>query len=194
MTRATTACRSLIALVAIIASFALAAPVGAAPPDINRWVETYEFVAPASDNPCGVDILVVGEATGADKFFYDRNGNLTKISIHVNNAWTETGLPSGGTVNGSTAFTHTETNFQENPDGSFAFTVQEVGIPIKLQAPGLGVISVDAGNLGFVLTFPADGSDPHVELLWEHGQHPLFFLSPDASDEWIADYCAVITG
>jgi hypothetical protein len=193
MTRASTSCRSLIGLLALIASLALAAPAGAVPPDTIKFVESYEIVVPASDNPCGVDLLVIGEVKVIDRVFFDKNGNVTKFTVHVNDKWTETGLPNGGTVNASAANKYTETNFQENPDGSFSFTSQWTGMPIKFQAPGLGVISVDAGNVAVSQHIASDGTMTST-LLWEHGQHPLFFLSPDASDEWIAEYCAVITG
>jgi hypothetical protein len=194
MTRATTARRSLLVLIAIIASLALTAPAGAAPPDMIRWSETYEFVVPAADNPCGVDLLVSGEVKGMDQFFYDKNGDLTKIAVHVNDKWTETGLPDGGTVNASASLTYIETNFQVNADGSFSFTSQWTGIPVKLQVPGLGVISVDAGNAAVSQEFASDGTFIGSTLLWEHGQHPFLSESPDFSEDWIPAYCGVITG
>lgn len=124
MTRATTARRSLIALIAIIASFALSAPAGAVPPDTSKFVEAYELVVPAANNPCGVDLLVAGEVKVMDRLFFDRNRNVTKLTVHVNDKWTKNGLPNGGTVNASAAYTYTETNFQENPNSSFSFTSQ----------------------------------------------------------------------
>lgn len=66
-------------------------------------------------------------------------------------------------------------------------------MPITLQLSGLWVITVDAGNVAVSEVIASDGTLSST-LLWEHGQHPLFGLSPDFSDEWITAYCDVIIG
>jgi hypothetical protein len=195
--------RSLLtALVFVALAGVLALPSGvlAAKPVINRFGETYSFLVPADENPCGVKLAVAGEFRIVEHLFFDEAGNLVKVIGTFTDQWTETG--PAGTVRGK-AFGNVTTTDIVHDDGVESWVGTFRGLPGKFSAPGFGVVVRDAGNVAVARTLvvndPDDPDDPDddeffQEITFEHGPHPTFPGTAQFNEEWIVDYCAIVAG
>jgi hypothetical protein len=182
-----------LAFVALAALLVLPGGALAAKPQVTRFSEAYDFVIPAAEHDCGVDVRIVGEVRVVEQLFFDAEGNLVKAVAHVTDRWTETG--PGGTVRGQAALSVVTTDIA-SVDGVESWIDTFNGLPVKFSVPGEGLIVRDVGTLSvartLVLNDPDDPDDDVFtqEVRWDRGDHPTFY----GPEGWGDAFCAAVTG
>jgi hypothetical protein len=81
--------------------------------------------------------------------------------------------------NGASVVDHSAGNFSNEiveglESGAHTHVFVENGLRAKLRPVHGGVLTIDAGSLGYSLSFDADDNVTDFELLWVHGPHPAF--------------------
>jgi hypothetical protein len=161
--------RRWIAVLSVLAELSLAAPAGAAKPEIefnDRFDGSVTELDPFYTELCGFDVFVTTKGHITGKVYFDRDGNFKRFVGHPSMAHTF-----------SSAYGSFETadrgvdKFTENPDGTV--TVHGTGIHFKEhggpRATGL-----------WILTF-----DPVAEALVSAEYHGHFDLNAETIDAYI---------
>jgi len=146
----------------------LAQPVAAAAPVADRWVQTYpEAQNDGLSDACGFPVTESGVETISVSTFFNQDGSLREVVLHVRGTWTETNATTGLTA----SQTYVRSYFH-----AFSGTPTLVGMANKVSAGG--VIAVDAGLLTWVF--------PDGDVLKIAGPHPTFFDG--------IDWCGILGG
>jgi len=145
-----------VGLSAIVVASAVSAPAVAlaAPPDHATFTSHEVFVDSDVCAPEGFSVNVVQDEVNAVRVFFDRSGEVARVSVH-------TDYRAVITANGHTIVERDKWMDVFNADG----TARTVGDTVHIQGPGGGLVQHDAGQI----VVNADGSVAAI-----HGPHPQF--------------------
>jgi hypothetical protein len=141
---------------AMVVASAVSAPAvaSAAPPDHGTFTEHEVFVDSDVCAPEGFSVDVVHDEVSTFRVFFDRSGEVARVSVHVD-------YRDVITANGHTIVERDTWKDTFYPDGS----ARTVGNTVHIQGQGPGLVQHDAGQI----VFGADGS-----VQATHGPHPQF--------------------
>lgn len=145
----------MLAVVATVLT-AAALPAVALPPE----QDSFEFVDEFTDEEsCGfaIDVSFVGQ--GTERLFFDQNGDLDKIILNLSDRGTVTNPANGKTLKGRDAWT-VIVEFENGEDVGSSIA----GLVFHLNAPGGGIVLIDAGRLVFDDTGLVVVNGPHQLL------------------------------
>lgn len=134
-----------LTLLAVVTSVLVgtALPAVAVPPETSSFEFVDEFTdEEACDFP--VDVRFVGG--GTERLFFDKDGNLKKVIVNLSDNGTATNPANGKTVKGHDAWTI----IVEFENGE-PVTDTTVGLVFHFNAPGHGIVLIDAGRVVFDL-------------------------------------------
>jgi hypothetical protein len=156
------AARFLGLAVLVPALLAVAQPVAAATPVMDRFVLQQDpWLNDGLTGECGFPVWEFGSDTFSITTFLNNDGSLRQVVLHDRGAWTETNLTTG--VTASQTYDRTYLH-------AFSGTPTVVGSADKVRSGG-GVVLLDAGLLTWEF---ADG-----EVLTMAGPHPSFLYGTD---------------
>jgi hypothetical protein len=140
---------------AMVVASAVSAPAVAspAPPDHGTFTEHEVFVDSDVCAPEGFSVDVVHDEVSTFRVFFDRSGEVARVSVHVD-------YRDVITANGHTIVERDKWMDVFYPDG----TARTVGDTVHIQGPA-GMVQHDAGQI----VFNPDGSVAAI-----HGPHPQF--------------------
>jgi len=143
-------------LSAIVVASAVSAPAVAlaAPPDHATFTSHEVFVDSDVCAPEGFSVNVVQDEVNAVRVFFDRSGEVARVSVH-------TDYRAVITANGHTIVERDRWKDTFYPDGS----ARTVGNTVHIQGQVPRLVQHDAGQIVF-------GTDGSVQAI--HGPHPQF--------------------
>jgi hypothetical protein len=142
-------------LVALGAVATLLMPAGslAATPDMGRFdngYNTFVDTEVCAAAPFGFDVDATEHEYGSFQVFFDRDGNVTRVLVHLNyDAWIS--------ANGKTIVERDTWTFSATPDAS-----RSVGLTVQIRGAD-GMVQLDAGQIVF---------DANGDIAYVRGPHP----------------------
>ena len=135
---------SILTILIVTMTLAIYTPVSAVPPVHNDFTFVDEFV---DREICDFDVLVRFEGGGTERLFFEPDGEtLKRVVVNLSDNGTATNLDTGTTVSGHDAWTV----IVEFEDG-VPITETNAGLVFHFNAPGHGIVLIDAGKIVFDL-------------------------------------------
>lgn len=165
---------------ALVGLLAVPAAVGAAPAFQERNADSF-----ADPDSCGTGEEVLVELTEVvNGWVGTTGGDPTQVKLTVNFRAAFTNPATGATVVEHWAFRSTNEITEGVEEGPHTHVFVENGLKASLTLVGGGVITRDAGSLGYAISFDDEDNVTDFEVLWMRGPHPSF---PEF------DFCGLVT-
>jgi len=172
-----------VALVLVVAPVALAGPGGA------PTFHDHEVFTETDPDFCGTGSEVDVEGRFDAKIWIGETGGDPTQDLFVAFSYQAT---LTNPVTGASVVDQSAGNFRNEiveglESGAHTHVFVETGLRAKLRLLHGGVLTLDAGSLGYSLSFDADDNVTDLEVLWVHGPHPAFDSSVWCDAAW--DVC-----
>lgn len=135
---------SILTILTVILALAIFAPAGAVPPIHNDFTFEDDFI---DTEICDFDVQLRFEGEGTEHLFFEKDGEtLKQVVVNLSDNGTATNLDTGTTISGHDAWTF----IVEFEDG-VPITETTAGLFFHFNAPGHGIVLIDAGKIAFDL-------------------------------------------
>ena len=150
---------SILTILIVILALAIFTPAGAVPLIHTEFDFVDEFV---DTGICGFPVQLRFEGEGTEHLFFEKDGETPKkVVVNYSDNGTATNLDTGTTISGHDAWTV----IVEFEDG-VPITETTAGLFFHFNAPGHGIVLIDAGKIAFDLaTGEVVVNGPHQ--VWE---------------------------